>query len=69
VDAINRLLARVQGAMTAQRRFVADAAHELRTPLAALSLQANACTKANCPTPPANACNAWNKGWQGRVRW
>ncbi|BEV15789.1 sensor histidine kinase [Herbaspirillum sp. DW155] len=40
VDAINGLLARVQGAMTAQRRFVADAAHELRTPLAALSLQA-----------------------------
>ena len=40
VEAINRLLARVQGAMRSQRRFVADAAHELRTPLAALSLQA-----------------------------
>jgi two-component system OmpR family sensor kinase len=40
VEAINRLLARVQGALRSQRRFVADAAHELRTPLAALSLQA-----------------------------
>jgi two-component system OmpR family sensor kinase len=38
--AINRLLARVAQSMTAQRRFVADAAHELRSPLTALSLQA-----------------------------
>lgn len=38
--AINRLLARVADAMQAQRRFVADATHELRSPLAALSLQA-----------------------------
>ncbi len=40
VAAINRLLARIAQAMTAQQRFVADAAHELRSPLAALSLQA-----------------------------
>lgn len=40
VRAINRLLVRVAEAMEAQRRFVADAAHELRTPAAALSLQA-----------------------------
>jgi two-component system OmpR family sensor kinase len=40
VGAINRLLDRVNGLLDAQRRFVADAAHELRTPLAALSLQA-----------------------------
>ena len=40
VVAINRLLARVAQAMNAQRRFVADAAHELRSPLTALSLQA-----------------------------
>jgi two-component system OmpR family sensor kinase len=40
VHAINGLLERVNGLMAAQRRFVADAAHELRTPLAALSLQA-----------------------------
>lgn len=38
--AINRLLARVEQAMESQRRFVADAAHELRSPLTALSLQA-----------------------------
>lgn len=38
--AINRLLARVAHAMESQRRFVADAAHELRSPMTALSLQA-----------------------------
>ncbi|MFM0197919.1 ATP-binding protein [Paraburkholderia strydomiana] len=40
VVAINRLLGRVAQAMDGQRRFVADAAHELRSPLTALSLQA-----------------------------
>ena len=40
VLAINRLLARVAQSMDSQRRFVADAAHELRSPLTALSLQA-----------------------------
>ena len=38
--AINRLLGRVDMSMQAQRRFVADAAHELRSPLTAMSLQA-----------------------------
>ncbi|AZP72518.1 two-component sensor histidine kinase [Pseudomonas poae] len=40
VVAINRLLARVAQSMESQRRFVADAAHELRSPMTALSLQA-----------------------------
>lgn len=40
VVAINRLLARVSQSMESQRRFVADAAHELRSPLTAMSLQA-----------------------------
>ncbi|BAO90335.1 ATP-binding protein [Caballeronia cordobensis] len=39
VTAINRLLSRVEASIAAQRRFVADAAHELRSPLTALSLQ------------------------------
>lgn len=40
VVAINRLLSRVAQSVSMQRRFVADAAHELRSPLTALSLQA-----------------------------
>lgn len=37
--ALNDLLARLQHALGAQRSFVADAAHELRSPLTALQLQ------------------------------
>jgi two-component system OmpR family sensor kinase len=40
VAAINQLLLRVSRSMAQQRRFVADAAHELRSPLTAMSLQA-----------------------------
>ncbi|MBU0500447.1 MAG: hypothetical protein KJ558_14015 [Gammaproteobacteria bacterium] len=36
VEAINRLFGRIRTAMENERRFTADAAHELRTPLAAL---------------------------------
>jgi len=39
VQEFNALLARVQQAYEAQQHFVADAAHELRSPLAALKLQ------------------------------
>jgi two-component system OmpR family sensor kinase len=39
VQAINRLLERVNRMVSEQRRFIADAAHELRSPLTALSLQ------------------------------
>ncbi|HET7867288.1 MAG TPA: ATP-binding protein [Burkholderiaceae bacterium] len=39
VAALNALLLRLQGAFEAQRAFVADAAHELRSPLTALKLQ------------------------------
>ena len=40
IHAINRLLNRITDLLTQQRRFIADAAHELRSPLTALSLQA-----------------------------
>ena len=47
--AINRLLARVAQAMESRHRFVADAAHELRSPLTALSLQAERLAQAEMP--------------------
>lgn len=40
LHAINRLLERINQMNASQRRFIADAAHELRSPLTALSLQA-----------------------------
>ena len=39
IHAMNDLLARLSEAMSAQQRFVADAAHQLRTPLAGLKTQ------------------------------
>ena len=40
VDSLDRLFARVRASIENERRFTADAAHELRTPLAALRAQA-----------------------------
>jgi two-component system OmpR family sensor kinase len=40
VEAINRLLSKNSQVIASQKRFIADAAHELRSPITALSLQA-----------------------------
>ena len=41
IEALNDLLKRRSAALAAQRAFIADAAHEMRTPLTALQLQAS----------------------------
>ena len=45
VTAMNDLLERLSGNIEAQRRFVADAAHQLKTPLSGLRLQAELALK------------------------
>ena len=39
LDSINRLIAKLADAQSSQRRFIANAAHQLRTPLATLQVQ------------------------------
>jgi two-component system sensor histidine kinase TctE len=49
VNAINGLLSRLDSALSAHRRFVANAAHQLRTPLAGLHTQAELALRASDP--------------------
>jgi two-component system sensor histidine kinase TctE len=49
VSRLNELFGRVGAAMQAQERFVGDAAHQLRTPLASLVLHAEAAERAGEP--------------------
>jgi len=61
---LNALLERLDNALQQQRNFVADAAHELRTPLAALQLQLDLLRRADTPNDRAFTLVALSKGIQ-----
>lgn len=49
LDSINRLFGRFERTLDSERRFTASAAHELRTPLAAVRVQAQVAQRARSP--------------------
>ncbi|MDT8991430.1 sensor histidine kinase N-terminal domain-containing protein [Curvibacter sp. APW13] len=55
VDATNGFMARLHQAMDHQKRFVRDAAHQLRTPLAVLKLQIQSARRGDTPPHAALA--------------
>ena len=62
VHELNGLFARVREAFEAQKSFVADAAHELRSPLAALKLQVQALRRAGDDETRARAASRLEAG-------
>ncbi|MBR0893755.1 histidine kinase [Bradyrhizobium tropiciagri] len=62
LGSINGLLRRMRVMMEQQRRFVADAAHELRTPVTALSLQAENLASLDMPAETRDRLDALKSG-------
>ena len=69
VDELNLLFGRVRQAFEAQKNFVADAAHELRSPLTALKLQAQALRRVDAdPAAREAAVARLNAGLDRAIR-
>ncbi|WP_163157757.1 sensor histidine kinase [Bradyrhizobium uaiense] len=62
LGSINGLLGRMRVMMDQQRRFIADAAHELRTPVTALSLQAENLASVDMPAETRDRLDALKSG-------
>ena len=62
VHAFNRMLARLGVVLAQQRRMVADAAHELRTPIAATRVQADNLAHAHLPPDARSRLDALQRG-------
>jgi two-component system sensor histidine kinase TctE len=55
IDAFNAMLERMRGNLDAQQRFIADAAHQLRTPLTGLKTQAQLAMRESDPEELKNS--------------
>lgn len=62
IEQINGLLARLSTSLDAQRAFLADAAHDLRSPVAALALQAQIAERAPRPSARVAAFSELKRG-------
>lgn len=61
LNAFNDLLARVSGSISKEQRFIADAAHQLKTPLAGLKTQAELALREKEPSKVAHALSQINQ--------
>ncbi len=68
VSRINELLGRLGEALRAQKRFVADAAHQLRTPLAAVMLHAERAERAADKATEQDALRALHRSVERAAR-
>jgi two-component system, OmpR family, sensor kinase len=68
VTALNELLARLRAALERERAFMADAAHELRSPLTALHLQMGMLAKASDESERRHAMTTLSAGVQRAIR-
>jgi len=68
VSELNALLARLREALDRQKRFTADAAHELRSPLTALQVQLDMLARARTPEENRAALEALRAGMKRAAR-
>jgi len=68
VSELNALLERLREALARQKRFTADAAHELRSPLTALQVQLDMLARARTPDDTRDALGALRAGMKRASR-